>query len=157
FSTNYRRWDVGLRYRFPSAPQAYDWRFGLGAGYRRWQFDFDVADEPAREVPRARYSLARLSFDVEKWFGRFAARGGVGYLPFLGSVTLGDRSSESFAQGAELSLGAVYTAIPILRVRASVTYTVFRFPLKPLAGRNDQAGIVWDHYLTPSVGAEVVF
>jgi hypothetical protein len=157
FSTTYQRWDIGVRYRFPTAPRADSWRFGAGAGYRQWQFDFDVADEPDREVPRARYSLARVSFDVERWFGRFAVRGLLGYLPFLGSVTLGDRASQSFAQGAELSLGAAFAIVPMLRVRACGTYGVFRFPLMPLAGRNDEPGVVWDHYLTLAAGVEFAY
>jgi hypothetical protein len=157
FATTYRRWDVGIRYRFRPSGGEDAWRWGIGAGYRQWRFDFDVADEPGHEVPRARYPLLRVGFDVEKRFGRLAFLGGIGYLPLLGSVTLGDRASNGFAQGAEVGLGAGYAILPHLRLRASGQYTVFRLSLAPLVGRGDSSGIVWDHYLTLGAGAEVTF
>lgn len=156
FATTYRRWDAGVRYRFPVASEA-AWRLGVGAGYRQWLFDFDIPDEGNREVPRAKYSLVRAGGDVEKWFGRFGMRGGLGLLTMLGKATLGNRVSESFAYGIELNAGAAYSILPYLRLRASVFYTVYHLPLAPLAGRNDQPGTVWDHYLTPSLAAEAVF
>jgi hypothetical protein len=156
FTTTYRRWDAGVRYRFPVSSEG-AWRFGVGAGYRQWLFDFKIPDEAGREVPRANYSIIRASGDVEKWFGRLGMRGGLGLLDLLGKATFGNRVSESPAGGLELNLGAAYAILPYLRVRASAVYTVFYWPLAPLAGRNDQAGTIWDHYLTPAVGAEAVF
>src|SRR5262249_1659581 len=156
FTTTYRRWDVGARYRFPVASEG-AWRFGVGAGYRQWRYDFDIPDEGNREVPRADYSLVRVSGDVEKWFGHFSMRGGLGLLAMLGPATLGNRESQSLAYGVELNAGAAYALLPYLRLRASVLYTVYHLSLAPLAGRADAPGSVWDHYLTPSVGAEAAF
>jgi hypothetical protein len=156
FSTTYRRWDAGVRYRFPVASEG-AWRFGLGAGYRQWRFDFDIPDEGNREVPRADYSLLRASGDVEKWFGRFGTRGGLGLLGMLGSATLGNRVSQSLGYGVELNFGVAYSLLPYLRLRASIFYTLYHLSLAPLAGRDDEAGSVWDHYLTPLLAAEAVF
>jgi hypothetical protein len=157
FTTTYQKWDIGARYRFPSAPVPGAWRFGAGIGYRQWRYDFDIPDEAGREVPRASYALARLSGDVEKWFGHIGLRGALALLPFLGNVTLGNRESESLSYGAEVSVGAAYSILPYLRVRGTLLYTLFHLPLKPLAGRNDEPGSVWDQYFSPSLTAEAVF
>jgi len=156
FPTTYRRWDAGVRYRFPVASEG-AWRFGVGAGYRQWRFDFDIPDEGNREVPRADYSLVRVSGDVEKWFGHFGMRGGLGLMAMLAPATLGNRESESLAWGGEANLGAAYALLPYLRLRASLFYTLYHLSLAPLPGRADAPGSVWDHYLTPSVSAEGVF
>jgi hypothetical protein len=156
FPTTFQRWDIGVRYRFPTAARG-DWRFGAGAGYRQWRYDFDIPDEGGREVPRASYSLLRVSGDVEKWFGRFGANGAIGLMPFLGQAALGNRQSQGFAYGFEARLGIAYEILRYLRARGSLAYTGFHYPLAPLAGRNDEPGSVWDHYFTGQLTAEAVF
>jgi hypothetical protein len=157
FATTYRKWDAGLRFRIAAGKELNAWRLAVGAGYRQLTFDFDLAGRARMEVPRARYSIARGSFDVEKSFGPLLLGATASYLVLLGSVTLGDRVSQSLGYGAEGTIGVGYTVVSHVRVRAAVTYTVFRFSLAPLAGRNDPAGVVWDHYLDPFAGAELTF
>ena len=45
----------------------------------------------------------------------------------------------------------------VVRLRGGLFYTVYHLSLASLPGRNDDPGSVWDHYLTPSIGAEAVF
>ena len=74
--TTFYHFDAGVAYRVPSSRPL---SLTVVAAYERWVFDFDAESPPRREVPTARYSLAKAGTDA-----RFA----IGPLALLGSAAL---------------------------------------------------------------------
>jgi hypothetical protein len=163
--TAFYHFDAGLQYRFPSSTP---FSFTLSAAYERWVFDFDDAvtsspsgasgptvdstSPPRREVPTARYSLARLGGDAGwavEWV-RFLGKIQVMYP--LSIAPLGDREPTAGGLGARAELGVAFDLSKTFAIDLRGDYTLFAFHLPSVPGRSDAPGSVLDQYFVTSLG-----
>jgi hypothetical protein len=126
---------------------------GLTAGYENWVFDFDTTVDPIRLIPTGRYSLVAGGVDARQTFGIFSAFLEATYLYPLHVDDLGDRIPvKGSAYGGRATLGVALRIWRSFEVDAHATYTVVRFSIASVPGRNDVPGHVYDQYLVSGLG-----
>jgi len=147
--TTFYHFDAGLAYRvLGSRPLS----LTVGAAYERWVFDFDAESPPRREVPTARYSLARAGTDARLAIGPLVLLGSAALLLPLSIAPLGDRDPTGIGFGARAKLGVAVDLFPMLAIDLGGTYTAITFHLPSVPGRSDAQGPVLDQYLGASFG-----
>jgi len=153
--TDWYHFDAGLQYRFPgSSPLS----FKLSLAYERWVFDFDDdANPPLREVPTARYSLARVGGDAVFALDRIRFLGDVQLMYPLSIAPLGDREPTGGGFGARAKIGVAIDPWPMFAIDLSGSYTLFTFHLLSVPGRSDTPGSVLDQYFAASLGLTLNF
>ena len=109
----------------------------VAAAYERWVFDFDAESPPRREVPTARYSLARagptLALLSDRWLSSEALRSCCPSRSARSAIA--DPTGIGF--GARAKLGVAVDLFPMLAIDLGGTYTAVTFHLPSVPGRSD--------------------
>jgi len=152
--TTFYHFDAGLQYRVPSSSPL---SLTFAAAYERWVFDFDSESPPLREVPTARYSLARAGADARFAIGPLALLGNAALLLPVSIDSLGDREPTGIGFGARAKLGVGLDLFPMLAIDLGGTYTLVTFHLPSVPGRSDAQGTVLDQYFAAALGLTLRF
>jgi len=147
--TVFYRFDAGLQYRLPSRSALL---LKFSAAGERWVFDFDAASVQGREMPTARYSLARVGTDARFAVGSLALFGGAELMLPISIAPLGDREPSAGGFGARAKLGVAFELSQMFAIDLGASYTILTFRLPSVPGLSDSPGTVLDQYFVTSLG-----
>ena len=132
---------------------------GIEGTYGDWRFDFEGEGNIATEVPSVDYQYVRGGADLRVPFGAFHLLAGAGYVHVLSGGPFTDRFPHAKMMGVDARIGAAYSVVPWLQIKAMAEYERVASHLNPKLGEGTPAvaGGSLDQYFIANLGVSAIF